>query len=366
MQTTDYQRVNGGGDKTIHPNWKEFVLGEEFAIESTSSSIDKNKLQEGEQNFPYITRTDNNNGIDHFVPEQNYALDEGNVITIGLDTQTVFYQPAAFYTGQNIQVIRHKQLNKYNALFIRVALQRVLSRFSWGSYGATLTRLRKSRIYLPATNDGKTDFDFMATFMRQVEKDILTATIPLLQHRLDTAKSMGGGVKINELQWNEFNLDDLFTISSGVRLTVADMLKGNIPFIGASDSNNGITAWVSNNNASLDQNVLGVNYNGSVCETFFHPYKCLFSDDVKRLHCKQSIPHTATKYIYLFLKQAILQQKSKYAYGYKFNAQRMKRQTLLLPVTADGTPDWQFMESYMRNLESQQIAQYLSHKLKTT
>lgn len=170
-------------------------------------------------------------------------------------------------------------------------------------------------------------------------------------------------MKINELQWKEYALDDVFTISSGVRLTVADMLAGDMPFIGASDSNNGITAWVSNTNASLDHDVLGVNYNGSVGEAFYHPYECIFSDDVKRLHCKQiNASNNSGKYIYLFLKQTLLQQKSKYAYGYKFNAQRMKRQTLLLPATQEGDPDWQFMESYMRNLESLQIAQYLSSK----
>ena len=34
---------------------------------------------------------------------ERYCMDNGNVITIGLDTQTVFYQPTSFYTGQNIQ-----------------------------------------------------------------------------------------------------------------------------------------------------------------------------------------------------------------------------------------------------------------------
>lgn len=312
-----------------------------------------------------------NNGVTKLCrPKDDEILDKGNCLTVSPVDGSCHYQPTDFLgrggAGSSIILLYAKNftLNRYSGLFISLCIFKTASaKYSYG-HMASVDRIMKDKILLPATNDGKPDFDFMATFMRQVEKDILTATIPLLQHRLDTVKSMGG-VKINELQWNEFKLDDLFTISSGVRLTVADMLKGNIPFIGASDSNNGITAWVSNNNASLDQDVLGVNYNGSVCETFFHPYKCLFSDDVKRLHCKQSIPHTATKYIYLFLKQAILQQKSKYAYGYKFNAQRMKRQTLLLPVTADGTPDWQFMESYMRNLESQQIAQYLAEKIPT-
>lgn len=72
------------------------------------------------------------------------------------------------------------------------------------------------------------------------------------------------------------------------------MTEGLRPFIGASDSNNGVTAWVNNTNESLDSNVLGVNYNGSVCETFFHPYECIFSDDVKRLHLKSGVD---SKYI---------------------------------------------------------------------
>ena len=41
---------------------------------------------------------------------------------------------------------------------------------------------------------------------------------------------------------------------------------------------------VSNTNNSLDRNVLGVNYNGSVVENFYHPYEAIFSDDVKRIH----------------------------------------------------------------------------------
>ena len=78
------------------------------------------------------------------------------------------------------------------------------------------------------------------------------------------------------------------------------MKHGSRPFIGATDSNNGITAWVENTNESLDSAVLGVNYNGSVVETFYHPYECIFSDDVKRLHLKSDV--TASAYLMLFLK----------------------------------------------------------------
>lgn len=100
--------------------------------------------------------------------------------------------------------------------------------------------------------------------------------------------------QLNELKWKAFNLCDIFSISAGVRLTKSDMIEGARPFIGATDSNNGITAFVSDSNPSLDKNVLGVNYNGSVVENFYHPYECIFSDDVKRLHL---LHHEDNKYV---------------------------------------------------------------------
>ena len=255
------------------------------------------------------------------------------------------------------------QLNRYVAAFIIPLLKIQLQKFNWGGNGATLGRLKKSKILLPITADGTPDWQFMEEYMREVEKRLLSQALPILQERISNYKSTSEGVKIDKQNWKEFAITDIFSILSGVRLTTADMCIGNTPFIGASDSNNGITAWVSNTNASLDKDVLGVNYNGSVCETFYHPYKCLFSDDVKRLHYKQqNLSKDASKYIYLFLKQAILQQKTKYAYGYKFNAQRMSRQTILLPATPDGTPDYDFMETYMREVEYRQLLNYIAAK----
>lgn len=152
-------------------------------------------------------------------------------------------------------------------------------------------------------------------------------------------------------KWKEFFLEEVVSINGGKRLTKADMQSGNVPFVGASEMHNGITAFTCTINESLDSNVLGVNYNGSVGSSFYHPYKAIFSDDVKRLKWKDESHNN--KYTLLFLSSMIGQQKDKYAYGYKFNAQRMKRQKILLPICKDGSIDWQFMEAYMRLKEKE-------------
>ena len=158
-------------------------------------------------------------------------------------------------------------------------------------------------------------------------------------------------LSITNRKWKEFFLEDVVSINGGKRLTKADMELGDMPFIGASEMNNGITAFTCSTNDSLDSNVLGVNYNGSVGFSFYHPYKAIFSDDVKRVKWLDSSRNN--RYTLLFLSSMIGQQKCKFAYGYKFNAQRMKRQKILLPICADGSIDWPFMEEYMRLKESQ-------------
>ena len=169
-----------------------------------------------------------------------------------------------------------------------------------------------------------------------------------------------GGVltDLKSVKWKVFYINEIFSISAGKRLTKADMDNGQIPFIGATDSNNGITNWIATPNSSFDKNVLGVNYNGSVVENFYHPYGCIFSDDVKRLHLRE---HADNKYILLFFKTVILQQKVKYTYGYKFNGQRMGRQKILLPVNEKDHPDYEFMEQYGKQIMLQKYQQYLNY-----
>ena len=333
--------------------WREFVFGEVFDIRSTRTGLDKKKLSGEEGEIPYITRTDNNNGIDGFIaPQCGACEDEGNVITIGLDTQTVFYQGASFYTGQNIQVVRHEQLNKYNALFIIRAIKILVQKFSWGSYGATLTRLRRGKLYLPIAADGTPDWEFMSAFMQRVEHETLSQALAFFRSKECDNMLMGGGRML------PFYIGDVLSIENGVRLTKADMREGIRPFIGASESNNGVTGFIDNTNSSLASNVLGVNYNGSVGFSFYHPYEALFSDDVKRVRWKDE--EANNKYTLLYLSTAISQQKGKYAYGYKFNAQRMKRQLILLPVLDDGTLDYALMEHTMRLMEYEALRKYMS------
>lgn len=306
-------------------------------------------------NIPYVTRTDVTNGIDMFICEQStkYKVDEGNVITIGLDTQTVFYQPSSFYTGQNIQVIRHKELDRYNAQFLIVAIKKLVDKFSWGSYGATLTRLRKSKIYLPVDSNGNIDFPFMSSFMKQIETDILGVTLATFKNKLK-----GNRLNISKLggvNWGRFFIEDITEIVSGQDIYERERTEGLIPYITATSNHNGIGYFVGNTNATLESECLSVNRNGSVGYCFYHPYKALYGNDTRKLR-----PKLKNKYVSLFISMCITSQREKYGYGYKMGTGRLKRQCILLPIDNVGQPDWEFMEQYMRYIENAKVLKFLS------
>ena len=157
-------------------NWKAFPISSEydgglFTIHSTNSGIDANKIiDRNDKNIPYITRTYLNNGIASFVgiQQERYKMDGGNVITIGLDTQTVFYQPYSFYTGQNIQILYNDYLNEYIAKFLIPCIKYQINKLSWGGNGASLGRLKRMKIMLPATSDDKPDYEFMEQYIRNI------------------------------------------------------------------------------------------------------------------------------------------------------------------------------------------------------
>ena len=57
----------------------------------------------------------------------------------------------------------------------------------------------------------------------------------------------------------------------------------------------------------------------------------------------------------MFLISCIEKQRVCFTYARKWRPKRMVKSRLMLPVNADGRPDWDFMEQYMRNVESNEL-----------
>lgn len=336
--------------------WREFFLYDIFPDIQRGKRLKTADHVDG--NIPYVSSSAANNGVDAFIGNGGKVRKYNDCITLANSGSVgkAFFHPYEFIASDHVTALQSPTMNKYSYIFIATMVGRLQEKYSFNREINDI-RINKEKVLLPVDEQGKPDYVFMEQFVKECEQQLIQKYI---QYISDNVQIGGGIAPLNKREWKEFHISDVFLIRPGKRLTKTDMVCGDTPFIGASDSNNGITAFVGNSNASKDKNVLGVNYNGSVVESFYHPYNCLFSDDVKRFKIKGV---EGSEYLYLFMKTVILQQKRKYAYGYKFNEQRMKKQMIVLPVNINGMPDWAYMEEYAKHLFNQLRLQYLHAKV---
>ena len=340
--------------------WKEFVLSDIFTISSTSSSIDRRNLNGKTGRIPYITRTDKNNGYDGFIAQQNdkYCLDDGNTITVGLDTQTVFYQSKAFYTGQNVQVLKSQYINRYTALFIIPLLKKQLLKFGWGSNGATLSRLKRSKILLPRDRAGNPDYIFMERYIREKE-------IQLLQSYREAGKRAESEIKkiplLNRKEWGGFTIEELFTLEAGRSkgLNHLEQVEIGISYLGATNQNNGVLCLVKPVAELIQRgNCIAFirNGEGSMGYSVYKSEDFIASSDIS-----VGYNPNLNQYVGAFITTIADRVRGKYNFGYKRSGNRLAKEKLFLPVTHAGNPDYTYMEQYMKHIETRLLTEYIRY-----
>lgn len=336
--------------------WKEFKFTDIFTKIQRGKRLTKGNQVKGD--IPYISSTATNNGVDNFISNEEKVRKFDNCLTLANSGSvgSCFYQQYEFVASDHVTALQNKDFSKGVYLFLSSVIKRLEEKYSFNRE-INDARISRETVILPVDTTGNPNWQYMEDYVKRLELEQLENVLEYI-YIYRTISFHKDFQKPKSVEWKEFWLEDVCEIQSGIRLTQSDMTEGDRPFIGATEFNNGITAFVSNTNKSLDSNVLGVNYNGSVVKNFYHEYECVFSDDVKRLKVKDYAYQN--KYVYLFLKQVILQQERKYAYGYKFNASRMKRQKIMLPVGQTGEPNYSYMIGHMKWLEFKEMYKLLS------
>ncbi|PPD48798.1 MAG: hypothetical protein CTY16_05370 [Methylobacter sp.] len=146
-------------------------------------------------------------------------------------------------------------------------------------------------------------------------------------------------------EWHLFQLQTIFDIKKGKRLTKINQSTGKTPYIGAIEFNNGVSSYIGQEPIHSGGTIT-VTYNGSVAEAFYQPVPFWATDDVNVLYPKFEL----TPAIALFIATLIKLEKYRFNYGRKWHMERMKESYIRLPVKANGKPDWDFMEQYIKSL----------------
>jgi hypothetical protein len=174
-----------------HFNWEEFKIGTLFDIDSYKKRFDANKVAISAVGKPYVVRTSLNNGIRGFINEDEQFLNDGNTISFGQDTATMFYQEQPYFTGDKIKIVKSKDqnFNKKNAQFFIATMTKSFSSFSWGSSSYNIEIIGNQPINIPTENN-KPNYILMETFITAIQKLVIKDVVQYADKKIETTKSV--------------------------------------------------------------------------------------------------------------------------------------------------------------------------------
>lgn len=122
-------------------------------------------------NINFVGSTASNNGITASISNDSH-IHTGNKITVTYNGSVgeAFYQTDSFWASDDVNVLYFKQqLSECMALFFCTSLRKTGKKYGY-AYKWTKELMSMDSIYLPVTPSGDTDYHFMETYIRAIEK----------------------------------------------------------------------------------------------------------------------------------------------------------------------------------------------------
>jgi len=282
----------------------------------------------------------------------------------------MFYQEIPYFTGDKIKIVKakDKRFNKKNAQFFISTMMKSFSSFSWGSSSFNVNIIKNQKITLPISKNGEIDFEFMESFITELEAErivkleaYLSAT-GLKNYTLTSEEQLVLD-NFESIEWKSFNLEKLFGKSTrGRRLKSADRISGTLPFVTAGETDEGISAFIGNDVNIFSENTTTIDMFGSAK---YRNYKYGGDDHIAIVHT-ENLPKLAS----IFVTTAI--HKSSYNgqfnYGRNFYAKDADVLNISLPIKQQE-PDYAKMEtiiSAIQKLVIKDVVLYANKKLDAT
>lgn len=322
-----------------------------FEVDSYTKRFDANKVvvkEKGE--YPYIVRTSINNGQKGYIDEDKRYLNEGNTIAFGQDTATMFYQEKPYFTGDKIKVLRPKlsRFNKNNAQFFLVAMRKPFELFSWGTSSYNVEIIKNQRIVLPV-KDGEIDFDFMESFVAELEAQRVAEL---------SAYLTVSGYDNYELSAEELNALQRFT---------DDYV---LPCLTSSFQNQGLNYYAPKAGATVLNNVISIPSNSDVYRAYYQTRDFTVLSDAYAIRWKsEEIELSPNQYLFMVMCINKVTDLPIYSYKNKLGGWNVvKTKEIRLPEK-NGKIDFAFMDTFIsaiKKLAIKEVVLYSDRKIAAT
>lgn len=250
------------------------------------------------------------------------------------------------------------KINDLQGLFIASCLSFLDKKFGYESM-CSWEKIKFEKIQLPVKND-KIDFDFMGDFVAELEAQHIAEleaylTVTGLKDCTLTKEEQTALDNYKNWSWGEFNLEKLFGKSTrGKRLKSADRVPGNLPFVTAGETDEGISDFIGNDVTVFSENTTTIDMFGSAK---YRNYKYGGDDHIAVVHTEK-LPKLAA----IFVTSAIHKSShnGQFDYSKNFYAKDADALNIMLP-TQDGNPDYKCMETLLSAIQKEVIKDVVSY-----
>lgn len=361
---------------------------EKLNLSFNKSKFDKEKdvsrVQNSEFSLPLVNAKDGDNGIMYYGRPEDFDSETMTIDIVNdgaVSTGNVYSQPQKTGVLYNAYLIKSKfGISEPMLHFFAVTIQKSIKmKFSY-ELKASWERVKEEQIQLPlkeksldfsnpCDNIKNIDFDFMESFIRELEEErIRELNAYLLATGLkDYALSAEEEKALEEfktVQWGEFEFKQIFNnIKQGRRLKKEDQKEGTIPFVMSGTTNTGVVGYISNPVASFPSNSITVDIFGN---TFYRNFDFGAGDDTgvywndKENYSKDEL---------LFFTAAMGKSLfGKFDYGNKLRSSQSFDIKMQLP-TKNNKPDYATMETFIKAVEKlviKDVVLYADSKIETT
>ena len=357
--------------------WGKFKLGDLFDIKNTYS-FNTDSLVDGNK-YDYVTRTSLNNGVlqeTGFINDEN--LNESGIWSLGLLQMDFFYRKREWYAGQFVRKIIPKiKLTDKSVLYFTTVLNSIKNKLLSVLVRYVDEEFKNSVVELPISNENTIDFDFMDTFISELEAyHISELEAYLLVTGLKNYKLNKNELQVvekiqkNEVKWEKVRIVDRFSVKNTSNILSEEIVEnsGETPYLGATSQNNGILSYITYDETYKDSGEC-VFIGG---KTFVVTYQenDFYSNDSHNLVLYYNDIVQKNKLNNLFFCTSIKKSLGhKYSWGNSISKSKIQSDYMMLPVNENDDIDYDFMKnliSAVQKLVIKDVVLYSDEKIKAT
>ena len=295
----------------------------------------------------------------------------------GANTGATFYQNREFTVLQDAYAIKwifdKTILSDNQYLFLTSSISKTIyGNYEWTNK-AGWERIKTENIKLPINTDGSIDFEFMESFIAELEAERVAELSAYLKvSGLDnyelSVEEQNAIQEYETLDFSEFDITEIFESknTSNILSTQITENSGDTPYLCASSENNGVSSYITYDERYLEKgNCIFIGG-----KTFVVSYQAndFFSNDSHNLalylkNCDKS------KLKHFYIATCLFKSLShKYSWGNSISKTKIKNDKISLPIK-DGKPNYDVMDlliSAVQKLVIKDVVKYSDAKLSAT